>query len=379
MTATQKAALSNGWTTRLKALRNIPSMLVMVWASGPLVVSTSLLLRLFAAVIPISMLSVSRLIVDAVVASTSRRHALPRDFWWVVSLEFALAAAASVLGRAIGFCDSLFADRFTRYISVRVMEHASTLDLASYENPEFYDKPERARAQATDRIAMIREAGSLVQQAITVATLSAGILIYSPWLLFALIACLVPAFLGETHFAFLGYSLNFGQTCMRRQMDYFRTLGASKESAKELKLFGLSPFFVGRYSELSDQIYGENRTLAKRRVWAGSLLSLLSSGGYYAAYAYVIYRHSDGQAERGHNDLPLRIHCRDEHEHPEYFFLLFMYCRPIAFPDGSSGIFFRQTGAFAPRHRELLHPVRFRTVSSSGVSRSRIREPRASC
>jgi ATP-binding cassette subfamily B protein len=174
------------------------------------------------------------------------------------------------------------------------MEHASTLDLASYENPEFYDKLERARRQATDRVAMIREAGTVLQQAITVVSLSAAIFVYSHWLLFVLVACLLPAFLGETHFAFLGYSLAFGQTCMRRQMEYYRMLGASKESAKELKLFGLAPFFVRRYTELSDRIYNENKSLARRRLFAGAFLSLLSSAGYYGAYAWVIYRTVSG-------------------------------------------------------------------------------------
>ena len=290
MYESSQQTFENGWKQRLKAIRNFPPVLRMVWASGPPVVAASLLFRLFASVIPIAMLSVSRLIIDDVVASTAGRQMLPRAFWWLVTLEFALAALGSILGRTVGFFDSLFADRFTRYVSVRVIDHASGLDLAAYEEPAFYDKLERARVQATDRVAMIREAGSLVQQAITAVTLAASIFLFSPWLLVVLIVCLVPAFLGESHFAFLGYSLNFRQTPVRRQMDYLRVLGASKESAKELKLFGLNSFFVQPYSDLSDQIYGQNKTLARRRLWAGSLLSVLSAVGYYGAYAYVIYR-----------------------------------------------------------------------------------------
>lgn len=293
------AEVVSGWRKRVKALRNIPPMLTLVWASGPAVVANSVLLRLLAAVVPIAMLSVSRMIIDAVVATTNGSRPLPAQFWWIVALEFALAAIASILCRAIGFCESLFADRFTRYISVRVMEHASTLDLASYENPEFYDKLERARLQATDRITMIRETGTVLQQTITAASLSAAIFVFSPWLLLVLVACLLPAFLGETHFAFLGYSLNFGQTCARRQMDYFRTLGASKESAKELKLFGLGRFFLRRYSDLSDRIYEQNRSLAWRRLRAGSFLSLLSSSGYYIAYACVIHQTVSGKLSIG--------------------------------------------------------------------------------
>ena len=289
----------NGWKQRLNAVRNFPPVLRMVWASGPPVVAASLLFRVIASLIPIAMLSVSRLIIDDVVASTAGRQTLPHTFWWLVTLEFALAALGSILGRTVGFFDGLFADRFTRYVSVRVMDHASGLDLAAYEEPAFYDKLERATVQATDRVAMIREAGSMLQQAITAVTMAASILLFSPWLLLVLIVCLVPAFLGESHFAFLGYSLNFRQTPVRRQMDYLRVLGASKESAKELKLFGLRSFFVKRYSELSDQIYGQNKTLARRRFWVGSLLSILSAAGYYGAYAYVIYRTVKGHQSVG--------------------------------------------------------------------------------
>ena len=82
-------------------------------------------------------------------------------------------------------------------------------------------------------------------------SLAAGIFVYSPWLLIALVACVVPAFLGETHFAFLGYSLSFQQTPARRELDYLRLLGGTKEGAKELKLFGLAPFLVGRYSDVA--------------------------------------------------------------------------------------------------------------------------------
>ncbi len=219
-----------GWKKRLNALYTIPPVLRIVWESGPAVVSAGLAARLISALIPISMLSISRLIIDSVVASTRGEPLLPL-FWWLVAAEFGLAALGGVLGRSIGYFDSLLADQFTRHVSVRVMEHASRLDLASYEDPVFYDKLERARVQATDRIAMIQAFGVMLQQAIVVITLAGSILTFSPWLLLILIACVVPAFLGESHFAFLGYSLNFSQTPVRRQMDYLRVL-TSKESAK---------------------------------------------------------------------------------------------------------------------------------------------------
>ena len=278
------------WRERLKALcSNTPPIVRMVWKSAPRVVVASLSARLVASLIPLAMLAVTKLIIDAI-ALLSHQHALPANFWWWVVLEFVLASLGTILVRVLDFCDSVMADKFTRHISTRIVKHAARLDLTSYEDPLFYDMMERARVQGTDRLIMIQSAGRLFQEAITAASLAASIFFFSPWLLFALIICVVPAFLGETHFAFLGYSLNFRQTTARRQMDYLRVLGGSKENAKELKLFGLGSYLVDRYTALSDELHRQTVGLAKRKLIFGSFLTLLGTVGYYGTYAFVIYR-----------------------------------------------------------------------------------------
>jgi len=292
-------SLRTAWGKRLRALRNIPPVLRIVWESGPAVVVSGSVLRVLAALIPLAMLAVTRWIIDAVVAHVANHGPLIPRFWWWVALEFGLASLGAILSRAIDYCDALLADKFTLHITVRIMEHASRLDLASYEDPVFYDKLERARVQATDRLGMIQAIGRVTQQIITTATLAAGILVYSPWLLLVLIAAVVPAFLGESHFAFLGYSLAFRQMPVRRQLDYLRVLGASKDSAKELKLFGLSSFLTAEYTRLSRDIYQQNVSLAKRRLGASSALSLLSTAGYYGTYAWVIYETVAGRLTVG--------------------------------------------------------------------------------
>ncbi len=207
-----------------------------------------------------------------------------------MAIEFVIAVLGNILTRTIDYLDSLLADKYTRYVSIQVMKHAAELDVIAYEDPVFYDRLERARVQATDRLAMIQMLGRLMQQVITTITLSITIVYYSPWLLLLLIAGVIPAFLGESHFAFLGYAKNFRQTPVRRQLDYLRILGGSKEAAKELKLFGLSNFLTERFTRLSDDVYEENVALSKRKLIAGALLSVVGSLGYYSAYVYVIWR-----------------------------------------------------------------------------------------
>jgi ATP-binding cassette subfamily B protein len=113
--------------------------------------------------------------------------------------------------------------------------------------------------------------------------------VYVPWLLVLLVIAVLPSLLGETHFASLGYSLLFSWTPERRQLDYLRYIGASDVSAKELKLFGLSDFLVGRYDRLSQEFYEANKALSVRRNIVSTLLAFVGTLGYYAAYAVIIY------------------------------------------------------------------------------------------
>ncbi len=233
----QQLSFWSGWQERVSALGNVPPVLKIVWQSGPTVVASGVLARVVVSLLPLALLAITKLIVDAVVAVVAHHQPVPGRLWWLVAAEFGLAVLVSLLGRVIDYLDSLLADKYTRHVSIQVMKHAAELDLIAYEDPVFYDRLERARVQATDRLAMIQAIGRSVQQAITALSLSVYIITFSPWLMLLLIAGVMPAFLGESHFAFLGYAKNFRQTPIRRQLDYLRQLGGSREGAKELKLF----------------------------------------------------------------------------------------------------------------------------------------------
>jgi ATP-binding cassette subfamily B protein len=286
----EKENFWKAWDERLVALRQIPPVLRIVWQSGPAIVLWGIIVRVITALLPIGLLAVSKRIIDNIVTVVERHQPISPTFWWLVAAEFALAVASSVLTRLLDYLDSVLADKYTRHVSIEVMRHAAQLDLIAYEDPVFYDRLERARVQATDRLGMIQSIGRLLQQVVTALSLSISIVYFSPWLLLLLVAGVIPAFLGESHFAFLGYAKNFMQTPIRRKLDYLRILGGSKEAAKELKLFGLSGYLTERFTKLSDQIYDQNVNLSVRRLRAGTFLSIIGTLGYYSAYVWVIWR-----------------------------------------------------------------------------------------
>ena len=278
------------WRTRLASMRNIRPLLGMVWETSPVLVATTTVLRLFRSLLPLAMLWVSKLILDGVVGWIKRGNGDAGHIWKLVALELGLAILSDLLGRANSLADSLLGDRFTNRISVRLIEHATQLDLASFEDPVFYDKLERARRQTTGRIGLLAAVLNVAQDTLSLISLSAGLIVFSPWLMVLLVAAVIPAFLGETHFTTLAYSVLYRWTPQRRLLDYIRLLGASNQSAKEVKIFGLGSHLAERYHEVSDRIYKENKQVAIKRAGVGFLLNLVSTGGYYGAYAVVLVR-----------------------------------------------------------------------------------------
>ncbi len=289
---------SSAWGDRIRALKNVPPVLHIVWESGPSVVTWGIILRFIIAFMPVALGRVSAWILNGV-DEVLRHQPLRPYFWWVVGLEVGLAIVTGVVTRLIDYFDNLLADRYTHHVSIEVMRHAAALDVTAYEDPVFYDRLERARAQATDRLAMIQSMGRLLQQTVTALVFTGALLYYSPWLMVLLLIGVLPSFLGETHFAFLGYAKNFRQTPAKRQMDYLRQLGGSKEAAKELKLFGLSEHLTSRFAKLAGQIYDENVALSRKKLYLGGLLGIAGTLGYYGSYAFVIWRGVQGVFDIG--------------------------------------------------------------------------------
>jgi ATP-binding cassette subfamily B protein len=248
-----------------------------------------IILRLARAFVPVAILWVGKLIIDAVVSA--RSGTLDTSLLWrLVALEIVLAFVGEMLSRASSVIESLLGDLFSNRTSVLLMRHAATLDLYQFEDPSFYDQLDRARRQTTGRIGLLALLLSMGQDALTLASLSVALLVYSPWLLVLLGVAVIPGFLGEAHYASLEYSLLYRWTPERRQLDYLRFLGASDRPAKEVQLFGLAPWLIERYRELSDRFYRENRNLTLRRSLVASALGILGLLGYYGAYAVILLR-----------------------------------------------------------------------------------------
>ena len=282
---------------QLGSLRTLPACFGLIWRISPALTAATLGLRLVRALLPVGTLYIGKLIIDEVVRLTH----LPRPPDSVGSpmllplalfllAELALALLADALNRGVSLLDALLADRFSQEASLRIMRHASTLDLSDFEDSETQDRLDRARRQSSGRTGLISLLFGQAQDLVTLAGFAAGIAVYAPWLILLLAAALVPAFMGEARFNRMAYEMSVKQTVDRRELDYLRQTGASTATAKEVKLFGLNGFLVDRYRHVSLRMLRENAAFAVRRATAGATLAALGTVGYYAAYAFLAWR-----------------------------------------------------------------------------------------
>lgn len=290
---------------RFGALKNLPPFLREIWATSRRLTLTSLGLRVIRALLPIVTLYVGKLIIDEAVrlVGAGVRFDTLQQAWeggqlahllTLLLVEFGLAILSDLLGRLVSYADATLSEMFTNATSIRLMEHAATLDLEDFEDPELQDKLDRARRQTMGRMNLMSQLFGQAQDAITVVSFAVGLLVYAPWLIVLLAVALIPAFIGESHFNAMNYSLNFQWTPERRQLEYIRQMGASVETAKEVKIFNLNRFFIARFRELSQKFFVANRALARRRAFWGTLLAALGTLGYYVAYAYIAWRTVNG-------------------------------------------------------------------------------------
>ena len=286
LSSSQKTEQS--WREQWEALRHLPPFFRMIWKTSPSLSIANASLRLLKSVLPLALLYVGKEIVDEVIFLIDQPAASQSYVWTLVAIELALAVLSDLLSRAISLLDGLLGDLFANRTSVKLIKHAAELDLYQFEEPDFYDKLERARRQTTGRTILMSQVLSQIQDLVTIISLGAGLVVFYPWLILLLFLAVIPAFIGENYFNQRSYSLTRSWTPERRELDYLRYIGASDTTAKEVKIFGLSEFIAQRFERLSWDYYRANRALSIKRASWGVFLSALGTVAYYGAYVFII-------------------------------------------------------------------------------------------
>lgn len=290
-----KLSFSDQW----KALGNLPKFIRLIWNTNKQLTVANIILRVIASVLPLAILFVGKEIIDTIVWLIDQPDSDKTYLWRLLFIEGGLAVLQILLRQGISLIDGLLGDLFSNKVSEDIIHHAASLDLYQFENADFYDKMERARQQTTSRTILLSLVLTQLQEIISLISLGVGLVLFSPWLILLLIIAVIPSFIGELHFNMRTYSITRSWTQERRELDYLRYLGASNESAKEVKIFNLANHLARQFRILAHKYYEVNRKLAiKKSTWAG-ILSSIGTIAYYGAYIVIILQTVSGTITLG--------------------------------------------------------------------------------
>jgi ATP-binding cassette subfamily B protein len=279
-----------GLKDSFNSLTYIPRFFKEIWQTNKKLFLISALCRLIAALLPVVILWVGKIIIDEIIRITTQGEKDFSELWKYVLLEFILVVLSDLMSRAISLTDGILGDQYNINTSVKIIEKTNEVDISLLENSEFYDKLERARTQTMGRVDLMSNVLGQAQTTISILTLVAGLIYFEPYLIILLVLSIIPSFINEVRFSQQQYSLARSWTAERRELDYLRFIGANDKTAKEIKLFGLTNFVVNRFRNLATIYFNLNKTLVIKRSSYGFLFNLLGSISYYAAYVFIIYR-----------------------------------------------------------------------------------------
>lgn len=272
------------------SLKYIPRFFRKIWEVNQWLFLANILGRLLAALLPVAMLWVGKMIIDEAILQISSEVKDLQKLWLYVGLEFGMAILSDLLTRLSNLTDGLLGDQYANVSSIELIQKTSELNLAQLEDSEFYDKLERARQQTTRRVGLMSNVLNQGQDIIVIISLISGLAFFEPWLLVLLVVSILPTFVNELKFSGTSYSLARSWTPERRELDYLRYAGASDVTAKEVKLFGLAGYISERFRVLSDRYYEANKKLSLQRAGWGSFFNVIGTSAYYGAYVLILMR-----------------------------------------------------------------------------------------
>lgn len=299
------------------ALRNTPQAFRLVWAASRSAALVGVGLTLVSAAMPAAQAWAGKLIIDAVVEAAQGtmgmagglRHVLP-----FLILELALVFISSLTNQVRSLSDRVLQSHLTNHINGMIIRKAISLDLQFFENPIFYDTLQNARRQAdTSALSIVRSTLQMAQQAITLVSLIALLLRFSPWLAVIVFVAAIPSFLSQSQYAERAFRAVSRRAPESRLLNYLEMLLTGNETVKEIKLFGLGQTLLERYQTLFTKFYEEDRAIAQKRTIAGLGWGMLSSLVYYGSYAWIVLRTVAGLITLGDMSMFLSIFRQSQH------------------------------------------------------------------
>lgn len=270
-------------TQVFEAFASLPRVLRVVWSTDAWLTALMAAISVLRGFTPAISVWITKQVIDSVVIAIKTHHVTM--VWWFVGAQLAVGLLDRFLNTLSSIVQQLLQDRVSNRVQLLILEKANTLDLAFFEDSEFYDKMRRAADEANYKpVSIISQTFDLVRTVITLFSMILLLVQLAWWLAVVALVVPLPSFIASSRYGWIGYQRMRRESPERRKMLYFNRLMTVDDYNKEIKLFNLGHYFIDRYKQLADHFYEEARRILVRRYTTNFLwlaLSLVTNSGIY--------------------------------------------------------------------------------------------------
>lgn len=276
-------------------LAHTPRLVSLVWGAAPHWLVTSMILTLMGSILPVAQLYTNKLILDQVIQGLTQSHASLTPLFTLIGMGLGLTVIQGGINQGNQYVSQVLGDRFTLYANDLLLQQALRLDLAHYEQPEFYDALTRAQQSGSNYpVKTLSTLTTLMGQGLTFIGLLTLLFHFNPLLLLLLVLTSLPAFGVGIHFSNRRFWMVRRQTQNSRLADYLQKVLLNHSFAKEVRLFNLGDHLLQRWRDIRSDFNQESADLSARHASVRFGVGFMSTLGFYSAYTWVVI-----QAVRG--------------------------------------------------------------------------------
>ena len=248
----------------------------LVWQTGPWILFLLSFMALFKGVTPIIGALISQGILNELQHVIALGGLPVSEFWGSTVLYLlvflfvyrVLVRIVQSLGTAL---NRIAGEKVVKQVKLQIMEKSKQLDLASFDDPQFYEKMENANREAGNRpLSILSDTFGVISTVIEFVSYLI-ILLAAPGLAIATLVILVVS-IPSAIITFIYRRKNFRymrrRSKERRQMNYYSGLLVDRERIKEVRMYDLADTFIGRYLAVFAQYYkGLRRLILSENAW----------------------------------------------------------------------------------------------------------------
>ena len=313
-----KAAKSELDSIKPHSLREVPNFLSqllgkffsrlfyvfrLVWETRPWILFVMLFMSVWSGVMPIVSAYINRALLNSLAAAYIGEAAI-ETVLFLLLMHFVYVFVNSLVRNINTILTRIYGELVVQHIKMMIMNKAKTIDLASFDMPEFYSRLENADREAGHRpIQVLESTFSVMSSIITMVSFIVILAGVSPAAPVIIILLAAPS--AVINFIYRKKNVNYirRRSKERRQMQYYSGLMTNKDMVKEVRMFGLSDILIGSYREVFDRYFAG---LKKLYIHEGSWhigLSFLSSAVNFFLYVFIARRVAGGEFEIGDYSL----------------------------------------------------------------------------